>query len=539
MSTTTTTRSTKSHNSVGFLTLLVVAARTSWKSTLAWVLGLVAMMFATTSAFASLYNSPEKLAGYERIATANEAMIAMNGNVVALDTIGGVTANEFGFVAAIGVPLMMIMIVNRHTRKNEESGRLDLLLAGVVGRNLPLFSALIWAVTAIAVTATGIGVALITAGADPVGTAAYCASLLMLGLVFAGISAVAAQLFVHSRSVIAAGIAALIAAFILRGISNFGPETIAWLSPLGWHDKTHHFGDVRWWVLALPAGAALLLIALAAKLNSLRDVGAAFFPSTPGKPVASPWLASPIGRVMNALRGTTTAWACGVAALMALYGTLAKVMVDAIKDNPDWAVFFGSGESLLDATMAMFLRMLAMLGAAFAIASVSMVRSEERVGRTEMLLATRESRPAWLATTLVPIVGSTLIVYAVGALALAIPAGIALADDDLMRRLLTASLVYLPVVLLFAALSVALYGVLPRLFIPIAWTAFAVCAVVSYLGPGIQLNSDFINALPFNLVGDVPGGDIRWGSVVSLVAATAVLTITGFVGFTKRDVPVG
>src|SRR5262245_65833735 len=52
-------------------------------------------------------------------------------------TYGAMTANELLPLTAVAVALMSIFLVVRHTRADEESGRADLVRAGVVGRHAP------------------------------------------------------------------------------------------------------------------------------------------------------------------------------------------------------------------------------------------------------------------------------------------------------------------------------------------------------------------------------------------------------------------
>ena len=59
----------------------------------------------------------------------------MNGRPDALDTIGGIVAYETTMTALVVTALMVIFLVVRHTRAEEESGRAELLRATVTGRH--------------------------------------------------------------------------------------------------------------------------------------------------------------------------------------------------------------------------------------------------------------------------------------------------------------------------------------------------------------------------------------------------------------------
>src|SRR5690606_17446375 len=91
------------------------------------------------------------------------------------------------------------------------------------------------------------------------GSTVVAASVGLVGLAFAGITAVTAQLSAHSRG--AAGLAGLVlgAAFALRALGDMvatGGSALSWASPLGWGAQAAPYVLDRWWPL-------LLLLALA------------------------------------------------------------------------------------------------------------------------------------------------------------------------------------------------------------------------------------------------------------------------------------
>jgi ABC-2 type transport system permease protein len=59
----------------------------------------------------------------------------MSGRQAAIDTVDGIVANEISQVAQLGICLMVMFLVVRHTRAEEESGRAELLRSTVLGRH--------------------------------------------------------------------------------------------------------------------------------------------------------------------------------------------------------------------------------------------------------------------------------------------------------------------------------------------------------------------------------------------------------------------
>ena len=159
------------------------------------------------------------------------------------------------------------------------------------------------------------------------------------------------------------------------------------------------------------------------------------------------------------------------------------------------------------------------------------------------LLAEHQMNPAgtvlrlsWLAGhAVVAAVGATVVVAA-GSLVFAATTAAALDDPGTFGSIVGAGLWQLPAVLAFAALSVGLFGLAPRLQ-TLAWVVFVVAVVVTFMGPTLRLTDAQMRFSPFGAVGTPPAGPVDTAGVVVLLAVTAVLVTAGLVGFRRRDVP--
>lgn len=281
----------------------------------------------------------------------------------------------------------------------------------------------------------------------------------------------------------------------------------------------------------------MLLLALALVLSAGRDVGGSLLAARTGPHRASAALATPFGLALREHRGTTLGWALLVGILLTTYGSLTQTVIDAFEGNPDLAQYLASGEQgILEPMMAMFILLLSLLVAGYALQSLGSLRKEEVSGRLELQLSGDRGRVAWLAPHLVVITTGTLVVAATGALALALTTSASLGDSSWVGTLLGAAAAHLPATLLLAGTSLALFGWLPRAQ-PAVWALFAVGAVLAYMGPGLDLPGWLVEWSPFGLVGNVPAEDVDvTGSVVAGVGGL-VLAGLGVLGFTRRDVP--
>lgn len=526
----------------GVGTMTLIALRTGWKGLVAWVLALVGVMALTGASIGALYDTPEKIRGYAE-SLGGDAMAVLNGRVAGLDTIGGVFANEFGFVLSFGLPLMAIALTSRATRRDEEAGRLELLLAARIGRRAPLLAAVLVASGAVLLTGLGCGAAMAVFGADPAGSLRYGLGIASLGFVFVGLTAVAAQVVEHSRAVWGIGLALTVVSYLLRGIGALERNALVWVSPHGWVDEVRAFGDARAWPLLLALVVGLALLGLAFWLLDRRDVGSALVQPRRSVARASTALQTPLGLAVRQHRGAVVGWTVVGAALMGVYGSLAQAVIDVITENRALGGFIGAdveaaAEVILRTVMSTFLMMLGMLVAAFVIAGIGTLRREEESGRLEVGLSSQRSRASWLGVHVLVVLAGALVVGLVGAVALGVTTAASLGDDAWVGDILAGSVAHGAAVLLFAGLAVALLGWRPR-WHGLAWAALAAGALLAYLGPGFDLPDPLLDASPFLAVGrDVVGEGASTTGVVVLLVISALLTVAGFVGFRRRDVPV-
>ena len=130
-----TTTSTGRSN--GLSTMLAIQLRTGWKPIAIWVVSIIGTYLVTIAAIDAAYPDAVTLQSYGAAMEGNAAVAAINGTPYGADNLGGVTANEFGFMAAILFPLMATHLITRATRTQEASGLLELVRSRCVARWSP------------------------------------------------------------------------------------------------------------------------------------------------------------------------------------------------------------------------------------------------------------------------------------------------------------------------------------------------------------------------------------------------------------------
>jgi len=451
--------------------MLAIVWRVQRRRLLVWVLAPVGTLALTATAVARLYDTPEKIASYGT-AVVSDALIAINGHVEGIDTLGGIIQDEFGFVASFLMPLMGLALIAGMTRGEEESGRLEGLLAGRIDRRVPVVSALLLVGAAVAMMDVGFVLSLLAAGIEPGPAVLYALALGMVSIVFAALAAVCAQVVLHNRGVYTLGFAAIALSYILRGVGDVNDTFWVWLSPLGWLEKTAPFADdQRWWVLLIPTVVATGLSVLAVVLAGRRDLGAALYRQGPGEPSASGWLVRPLGFALHGQRGSFLGWLVGSVALAAVMGALAQDVVGAILGNPSLSEAMGiTATNAADGFLASTQVYLALIACGYVVQALGLLRHEEAAGRLEPVLAGALGRMRWLGAQVLVVTTGLVVVVVVSAVVFGAATALSTSDSGYVGTLLKSGLAYLPGELVIAAVAVLLYGFIPRAF-ALAWAA--------------------------------------------------------------------
>ena len=244
----------------------------------------------------------------------NPAMTAMLGPAYGIDDYhtGAMFAHEMLLFSAVIVAIMSILLVSRHTRQDEEEGRIELIRSLPTGRLANSSATIIVSVITSILLAITNGIGLSLLGLDHVdleGSLLFGVVLGTVALFFSGVTAVFAQLSSSSRGATGFSFAILITAYIVRAIGDIGNETLSLISPLGLLLRSEVYVNNYWWPVIVLIGVSILLLILASYLNSIRDLGAGFFQAKAGRKHATPFLKGPLGLGFRIQRGAIIAWA--------------------------------------------------------------------------------------------------------------------------------------------------------------------------------------------------------------------------------------
>jgi len=506
-----------------------------------FIVVLVVMVGASASATVKLYPSEASRVAAAGAVNSSTATLAMYGPIHDATSIGALSTFKLGIMGAVAVAVLALFLVVRHTRTEEETGRLELLGATVVGRRAPLTAALLVASGASLVAGAGTALGLIAVGMPTAGAILMGLGFACLGIAFAAVAGVTAQLVKSART--AAGLAGVVlgVSYLMRGIGDAsagnGLGWISWPSPIGWWQQTRPFAGDRWWVLALLLGVAVAACVLAYVLATRRDFAAGLLPDRPGPAAAVASLRSPLALAWRLQRGTFFAWAAVFVVVGLVFGGLTS-SVSSFLTSPqatDFIIKLGGVQGVRDAFLATELGMTGVMAAVYGVQAAMRLRSEEAALRTEPLLATAVGRTKWAWSHLaIAVVGAALLLVAAGVSA-GLVSALQVGDIDQFGRVLVAALVQIPAVWLIIGIVVAAFGLVPRLIV-VGWVALAGFVLLGEFGALFDLSRVIMDISPFTHVPRMPGGDFAVAPLLWLTAIAAGLFVLGLAGFRRRDV---
>jgi ABC-2 type transport system permease protein len=504
---------------------------------------IVVAVTGTAYAFKRLYPTAAGRAALAATGEGNPALRFLYGRLDG-DSIGSLTTWRYGIWAGIFAALMTIFVVIRHTRTDEEAGRLELVGSAVVGRQAALAAGLLTAAAASLVVSVLLCVALPLAGLPAAGEAALGLAIGCCGLAFAGIAAVAAQLTSSARSARGIALAVLGVAFVLRGVGDSagasGPSWLSWASPLAWIQLTRPFASQRWWVLCLPLAVAALGTALAFVLAARRDLGAGLLPDRPGRATASRLLSSPFGLAWRLEWATLLGWVTGYVFTFAACGAAAKGIGQLFGTSSALQREFtrlGGQAAITNAYLAALMLLAGLVAAAYATATVLRLRSEETGELAEPVLATATGRIRWALSQIVVAVAGTVVLLAAAGVATGLGYGLRVGSvGHQVAQMLGAAFAQLPAALAVAAVAVMLFGLWPGAAVPGAWTAVGVAVVIELFGQVLQLSHWVLDISPFTHAPRLPGGTTSAAPLLWLCVVALALTAAGLAGLRRRDI---
>ena len=522
-----------------------------------WVVALVLFSMAVAPAIEGMFSEPEARMQFAE-SFDNPVMVAMMGPVYGIDnyTTGVMYAGTMLLWAIIAVAVMNIFLVVRHTRADEERGRVEVIRSLPSGRLSILNAAMICAGIVNAALAVLLGLALAAMGIEGMDLASsmlYGLTVGASGFVFAAVAALFSQLSSNKGGATGLSFLALAVFYLLRAAGDVqGSEALARISPLGLAQRSQAFvGNYVWPVLVLLAETAVVAAAAYA-LNSVRDMGQGFISARPGRGAAAKGLLSPFGLSARLLRNTLVIWIIVMFVLAASYGSVIADIPEFVGESPEYLQVIGIPEAVAN-TMAQSEKAQVIIDyfGVFVVTMMTLVclvpviiaslklRSEEREGRAEQIFALAVPRLRYLSGFVILAFAASVLIPLAAALGLYSATAVAESSPFAFGGLIGAFMVYLPAIWVMIGAAVFLVGLFPRAAGAV-WGFYGFVFIVALLGgmPGL-LPEWLQNISPMKHIPKLPLEEMTFAPLIVLAAIAFALCAVGFVSFGKRDSAAG
>ncbi len=493
------------------------------------------MCYASAASTTGLYTTEAERVKAAEAINASPGLVALYGPILDVASTGELAMTKMTVLYAVLVAVMLLFVVRRHTRLDEEGGQAELIGGAALTTSTPLRSAIVFAAgvsLALGLLAAGANIA---GGLPVAGSLAFGASWAGVGLVGVGLSAVACQLSPSARTCAALTSATIGALYVLRAVGDTTSASwLSWLSPFNWNTQLRAYGETRWWVLVLYVALAGGLVLVAGALRSKRDLGAGIIATRPGPATGSPRLASAVALSLRVHNPMLIGWTAATAVMGLVFGAISPTF-DAFDSQGirDILERIGGEGAFRDTLLGAVISVIALVATCFAVAVVSHGGNDEHAGRTEQVLATATSRSrAFLATAIVAVAGATWLLLVTG---LTLAVGVGSDTDHSFAWLVASALAQAPAMWVVVALALLWYALRSQWAL-LGGGVVVLFATLGQIGELLGLPRWMLNLSPYSHAPRMPLAGFEVGPALVLTGIAAVVLTAAWLRFRTRDI---
>ncbi|MCL2200407.1 MAG: ABC transporter permease [Oscillospiraceae bacterium] len=512
----------------------------------AWVLGIASFTVLCVPLLADMFGTQEELQGMA-VLMQNPALTAMVGPVYGLDnfTVGAMYTNSMLVLMAMLTGVMNIFFVTRHTRHDEELGRLEMIKSLPVGCLSNLAATMFVAVKSNILLALLIGFGIAAFGVESMGLSGsllFGTAMGAAGLVFAAATAVFCQLCSNNRTASGLSLAFLLGAYVLRAVGDVRAETLSLISPLGLVSRAQVYVENYLWPVWILLGAFAVFAVLAFILARARDLGQGVIPARPGAHHGGRTLSSPLGLALRLCRSTLLAWVAVVVIFGVMYGSVINEVDTFIEGSEMLQAMFtaggGDSQSFTDQFVSLLMMIMAVVAAIPVVSLMLRIWGEEKQGYTEQIYSTGISRIRLFGVYLGTAFAASVVLQFLSILSFWATASITSDTTPSFGVYLQAAMNYLPAMWALLGLTAALVGIAPsKTAISYGYLGFSFFAV--YVGTLADLPDWVLGLSPFYHIPRLPEEEQAWAPLAVLTGLSALLMALGFISYRRRDLRSG
>jgi ABC-2 type transport system permease protein len=481
---------------------------------------------------------PDRLAFAHSFAS-NDALRLFYGYPFDATTVEGYSAWRVGGTLAIVAALFGVLAAVRALRTEEDTGRIELVLAGIIGRGGAFLAALAAIAASVVILWLAEAAGFIAGGLPLAGSLYLALATATVAATFVGVGALASQLAPNRRIALELGSAAVVLSLLLRVIADTasGAAWLRWATPLGWAEQMRPFTGARPAVLLLPVAASALLLLLAARISAHRDVGNGLLAARDTAEPRLRLLSSPTAQALRSERASLIAWMSGIGVFALILGLVSASISEAGISSSvrEQTAKLGAGSiTTPSGYLALVFIFFILAVSLFACAQVGAARHEEAEQQLETLLSLPVGRCRWLAGRLALAVGGVAALSFVAGL-LTWSGAAAAGVNISLARMLEAGVNCLPVALLFLGVAALAYAIVPRASSGIAYGLVTLAFLWQLVGSLLAVPKWLVELTPFAQVGLVPTQAFRGEAAAVMVAIGLLAAGAALLLFRRRD----
>lgn len=515
--------------------LLRFYLKRGWVKRIIWLLTPALLAMSAYMSYSNMFTSSQELSGFVDESILNPVVAAIHGFILTKD-IPGIVSWNIKTISLIVAAIINILTMTKMTRGEEESGRTDILYSTVIGRQAQLAAALIICLGLSLIMGLLLTLTMIAFGMDFSGSLGMGLLIAIGSSFFAVLAALTSQLTSSRRA--ASSIAmALMGGFYVISFFNNLIENInlsSYLTPFRWFFILRPFDSNNYSILFLGIIIVGIILALALKLSSMRDIGEGVIPHRKGKANAPTYLSNVWALSFRMHRGSLLSWTVVLFIFALGIGSVDILVADMLEGVPvlaSWMNLFGEPE---EAFLALMVFVMSLFVAAYGILSAQRIRSEESEQRVDILLATKTTRNSLMGSHVIFSIGGTILITIAIGLGIVIGKTMSEGLSGVNWMALSASLYKLPAIWITSGIVVILIGLLPRFSTAISWSIFSLfIGLQLFWEMGILPETAFLLS-PFGHVFPTRPQEIM--TFIILTSIAVVLYTIGFMGFQKRDI---
>ena len=522
----------------------LVTARKAARSGVLWGLIFGLAIASSEISYVKIYTNAAQRDALAGAYGSNKAMSALFGPAPQLQTVGGFTAFKISMTLMILGAVWGLLTGTRLLRGEEDSGRWDLLLAGLTTR---------LRATALAIGGLGVGavtlwmtttVITVLSGRSSniritVGSSLYFAlAMVATAVMFLAVGAMTSQLAATRRQAASIGAAFLGISYALRLIADAGVglHALVWVSPLGWVEELQPLTSPQPLAFLPIAGFSALLAIGAVTLSGRRDVGSSIVPDRVHAQARLRLLFGPTGLAIRIQRASVIGWWVSTSLSALLFGLIAKSAGTTLSGSSK-EIFskLGATGTGAPAVLGACFLILAVLVAFLAAGQVSASRAEESEGRLDHMLIQPVTRTSWLGGRLLV----TFVFLLVSAVAAALFAWLGVASQHAgvtLMTLLGAGINLVPPAIVIAGFGVLVFGLRPRLTSVAVYTLLGWSLLIVMVGGIGAINHWVLDTSVFHHMASAPAVPSNWEANGIMTAIGVGFALVGGFAFNRRDI---